>query len=80
MKFEAEGREFAKRIRSLTRTIFSNSERSVQFLKQNAFLTSSWSFLRSNMLEKLEFKLEKLIGSRNLQEKLEKDLSLNYLD
>ena len=33
-----------------------------QFLKQNAFLTCSWRFLRSNTLEQLEFKLEKIIG------------------
>ena len=26
----------------ITKTIYSNSERSVQFLKQNAFLTCSW--------------------------------------
>ena len=29
----------------ITRTIYSNSERSKQFLKQNAFLTLSWRFL-----------------------------------
>ena len=46
LKFEAEGREFAKFLRSLE-----------QF--QNAFLTCSWKFLISNKLEQLEFKLEK---------------------
>ena len=35
----------------ITRSIYSNSERSVQFLKQNAFLTCSCRFLRSNTLE-----------------------------
>ena len=30
--------------------------------QQNAFLTCSLKFLRSNKLEKLEFKLEKIIG------------------
>ena len=30
--------------------------------QQNAFLTCSWRFLRSNTLEQLEFKLEKIIG------------------
>ena len=29
-----------------TRTIYSNSGRAVQFLKQNAFLTCYWMFLR----------------------------------
>ena len=31
LKFEAEGREFAKCLRSLNRTIYSNSKRSEQF-------------------------------------------------
>ena len=35
----------------IPRTIYSNSERSDQFLKQNAFLTCSWRFIRSNVLE-----------------------------
>ena len=41
LKFEAEGREFAKLLRSLgleiTRTIYSNSERSEQFLVTECF-------------------------------------------
>ena len=46
---------------------------SEQFLKQNANLIYSWRFLRSNVLEKIEFKFEKMIaGFRNMQEKLEK--------
>ena len=44
-----------------TRTIYSNSESSEQFLKQNAFLTYSRRFLRFNTLEQF----------RNLKEKLE---------
>ena len=45
----------------ITRTIYSNSEKSEQSLvKQNAFLTCSWRFLISNELE--QFKLEKIIG------------------
>ena len=32
------------------------------YWQQNAFLTCSLKFLRSNKLEKLEFKLEKNIG------------------
>ena len=39
-KFEAEGWEFAK-IFEITRTSYSKSERTVQFLTQNAFLTCS---------------------------------------
>ena len=40
---------------------------------QNAFLTCSWKFLIYNNLEQLEFKLEKkILGFRNMQEKLEK--------
>ena len=35
-KFEAEDREFAKKI-EITQSIYSNSERSVQFLNQNTF-------------------------------------------
>ena len=50
LKFEAEGQEFAKFLRSLE-----------QFI-QNAFSTCSWMFLISNQLEQLEFKLEKVIG------------------
>ena len=49
LKFEAEGREFAKKF-EISRTIYSKSERSDQFLKQNAVLTFSWRFLRSNIL------------------------------
>ena len=37
----------------ITRTIYSNSERSNQFLKQIAFLTCSRRFLRLNALEQL---------------------------
>ena len=49
-KFEVEGREFAKFLRSL--------EKFIQTVKgQNNF----W-FLISNKLEQLEFKLEKIIG------------------
>ena len=61
LKFEAETRSTCK-IFEITRTIYSNSERPVQFLKQNAFLTCSWRFLRSNTLEELKLKLEKIIG------------------
>ena len=61
LKFEAEGREFAKILKSLEqflRTVKSQNN----VWQQNAFLTCSWRFLRSNTLEQLEFKLEKVIG------------------
>ena len=45
--------------REKTFEIYSDSKRSEFFLKQNAFLSGSWRFLR---LEHLEFKLEKIIG------------------
>ena len=61
LKYEAEGQEFAKCLRSL--------EQFIQTVKgqdnlwwQNAFSTCSWSVLRSNKLDQLEFKLEKAIG------------------
>ena len=38
----------------ITRKIYTKSERSDQFL-QNAFLTCSWRFLRSNKLEQLNW-------------------------
>ena len=42
--------------------IYSNCERSAQCLKQDAVLSFSWRFLRSNTLEQLESKLEEIIG------------------
>jgi hypothetical protein len=45
------------------------------FQQQNAFLTCSMKFLISNQLEQLEFKLEKKLGFRNMQENLEKYIS-----
>jgi hypothetical protein len=40
-------------------TIYSNSERSEQFLVTECFLTCSWELLTSKKLEQLEFKLKK---------------------
>ena len=60
LKFEAEGREFTKILRSLeqfVRTVKGQNK----FWQQNVFLTFSWRFLISNKLEQLEFKLEKNI-------------------
>ena len=48
-------------------------ERPEQFLKQNAFLTYSWRFLRPN---KLEFRLENMIGIQKYAGKVRK----NYLE
>ena len=45
----------------IARAIYSNSERSEQFLKPNSFLTCSWSFFRSNICV-TAFKLKKNIG------------------
>ena len=42
------------------------------------FLLVPWRFLISNKLEQLYFKLEKILGLRNMQEKLEKYIC--YLD
>ena len=45
-KFEAEGREFANFLRLLERFSELVNVQYVQFLKQYAFFTCSWSFLR----------------------------------
>ena len=58
LKFEAEGREFAKFLRSLEQFIQTVKGQD-NCWKQNAFLTYSWRFLRFNTLEQF----------RNLQEK-----------
>ena len=58
LKFKAEGREFAKFLRSLEQFI-RTVKGSEEFFKQNAFSTCSWRFLTFDKLEQLEFKLEK---------------------
>ena len=58
LKFEAEGREFAKIMRSLEQFVCTVKCQN-NFLVANAFLTCSWRYLRPNKLEQLEFKLEK---------------------
>ena len=50
LKFEAEGREFAKILRSLEQFIQTMKGQN-NFWKQNTFLTCSWRFLRSNEIE-----------------------------
>jgi hypothetical protein len=51
-KFEAEGREFAKCLRSLGQFIQKVKGQN-NLWQQNAFLTYSWRFLISNKLEQL---------------------------
>ena len=47
MKFEAEGREFAKFLKSLEQ--FNQTVKGqINFWLQNVLLTCSWRFLRSN--------------------------------
>ena len=59
LKFEAEGREFAKILKSLEQFILTVKGQN-NFWRQKAFLTCSWRFLISNNSEQLEFKLEKI--------------------
>ena len=53
----------------ITRTIYSNREKLVQFVKQNGFLTCSWRFLRSDMyIRIIRVQIgKKKMGFRNLQ-------------
>ena len=58
LKFEAEGPEFARFLRSLeqfTQTLKGQNN----FWEHNAFLTCSWRFLISDKLEQLLYKFEK---------------------
>jgi hypothetical protein len=73
LKFKAEGREFAKFLRSLEQLIQTMKVQN-NFWQHNAFLTCSWRFLRSNKLEQLE-----LLGFRNMQEKLDNLTSASFL-
>ena len=61
LKFETEGREFAKILRSLEQFIQTVKGQN-NFWYHNSFLTCFWRFFISNKLEQLEFKLEKIIG------------------
>ena len=58
LKFKAGGGEFEKFLRSQEQFIQTVKGQN-NFWSQNAFLTFSWRFLKSN---KSEFKLEKIIG------------------
>ena len=75
MKFKAEGQEFTKLLRSLEQFIQTVKVQN-NFWYHNAFLTLSWRFLISN---ELEFKLEKILGFRKIQEKLEKHVSTKQI-
>ena len=61
LKFEAEGREFAKFLRSLEQFIQTVKVQN-NFWQQNVVLTCSWRFLISHKFKQLEFKMEKIIG------------------
>ena len=71
--FEIRGwRPRIDKIFEITRTICSNRERSEQFLVTECFFNLSWRFLRSNKLEQLGFKLEKIILISKHAEKVRK--------
>ena len=50
------------KIFEISRTIYSNSERSEQLLVTECFLTCSWTFLMFNKLKQFKFNLGKIIG------------------
>ena len=54
LKFKAECQEFAKFLRSLCRTIYSNSEGSEQLLVTKCFFNLFLKIFFSNKLEQLE--------------------------
>ena len=74
LKFEVEGWEFSKFLRSLEQFIqtvkgqnnFGNKKpfpiKVFMISRRIAFSSCSWRFLRSNELEELEFRLEKIVG------------------
>ena len=61
LKFEAEGREFAKILRSLEQFI-QTVKGQYDFWYRMFFLTCFSRFLISDTSEQLEIKLEKIIG------------------
>ena len=78
LKFKYVGQEFAKFLRSLEQFIQTVKGQN-NFWQQNAFSTYSWSFLMSDEFKQLELKLEKILGFRNMREKLEKTFLLLLL-
>ena len=73
MKFEAEGQEFAKILRSLEQFIQTVKGQN-HFLVTECFLTFSWRFLISNKLKQLQFKLEFFFGIQKHAGKVRKIL------
>ena len=71
LKFEAEGGEYAKFLRSLEQFVQTMKGQN-NFWQQNAFLTCSWRFLISDKLEQLAFKLQKSIGIKKYAGKVRK--------
>ena len=67
LKFEAEGQEFAKSLRSLEQFI-----QTVKGQNNFAFLLCSWMFLIYSINENNYNSNWKKMGFRNMQEKLEK--------
>ena len=66
LKFEAEGWEFAKFMRSLEQFIQIVKGQN-NFWQQNAFLTCSWRFLRSNKIRTIRIQIgKKILGFRNM--------------
>ena len=62
LKFEAEGQEFAKILRSLEQFIHTVKGQN-RFQKPNAFFTCSWRFLISNKLHRsIRIQIGKNIG------------------
>ena len=62
LKFEAEGQEFAKILRSLGQFIQTGKGQKKFWNITEFFLTCSWRFLISNNLKQFEFQFEKNIG------------------
>ena len=61
--WEKNGLDFCK-IFEITRTSYSNCERSEQFLVTECFLNLFLEVSQSNELEKLIFKLKKILGAK----------------
>ena len=68
LKFKDRGQEISK-------ILFYSNIQSIQFWKQNIFLTCSCNFFGSDKLETLNYNRKKMLGFRNLQEKLENYIS-----
>ena len=71
LKFEAEGQEFVKILRSLGQFI-QTVKGQKNFWWQNAFLICSWRFPMPYILEQLKLKSEKNIGIKKHAGKVRK--------